>query len=108
MEMERNKPSKKAKRDRTDREKLELFVSKVNELRQTRLAKQGFRISHNLHYQRGQALQSNLEQPEEAELKEYLLTFRHFISEDEDTYLRRILNVFHVRSTDEEYRGTKS
>ena len=51
--MGRNKPSKKTKRDRTDREKLELFVSKVNDLRQTRLSKKGFRIYHNLHYQRG-------------------------------------------------------
>ncbi len=39
--MSRNKGSVKAKRERTDREKLELFVNKVNELQNTRLVKKG-------------------------------------------------------------------
>ncbi len=42
--MSRNKGSLKAKRKRTDSEKLELFVSKVSELRNTRLAKERFHM----------------------------------------------------------------
>lgn len=103
--MSRNKPSKKAKRDRTDKEKLELFFSKVNELRETRLAVSGFSIHHNIHYERGQPIQSMLDQPEETYLKEYLMTFRHFISESEDTFLGSIFNICYKRSIDEETKG---
>src|SRR5216683_4381596 len=98
--MSRNKPSKKGTRSRTDKEKLELFVKRVNELQQTRLTINGCRISHNIHYEAGQTIQSKLEQPEEADFKEHLLTFRHFISEKEDTFLSRIFGILYVRCID--------
>ncbi len=90
--MSRNKGSLKADRKRTDREKLELFILKVNDLHSTRLAKMGFRIQHKIQY-RPESTESNLNQPDEPDIREYLLTFRPFISESEDVFLNRILNI---------------
>src|SRR5258708_5251930 len=100
--MSRNKPSKKANRDRTDKEKLELFVKRADELLQTRLSINGCSISHNVRYESGHPIESKLEQPDEADFKEHLLTFRHFISEAEDTFLTHILNIFYVRCVNNE------
>ena|SRR5215469_2588937 len=102
--MSRNKGSVKAKRERTDREKLELFVSKVNELQDTRLIMKGFNIEQKLHGERGQPVEFELQQPDEADVKEYLLTFRHFISEGEDVFLNSIFNICHRRLTSDEMK----
>lgn len=102
--MSRNKGSIKAKRKRIDSEKLELFVSKASELRNTRLAKEGFNIQHKMHGQKGQTVEYELKQPDEADLKDYLLTFRHFISEKEDVFLNHILNICHHRLTSNEIK----
>ncbi len=91
--MSRNKRLMKANRQRTDREKLELFVNRVNELRNTRLAKIGFNIEYKLQGQQGQLVESELKQPAEADLKDYLMTFRHFISEREDVFLNHIFSI---------------
>jgi len=85
--------SKQLKRQRTDKEKLELFVVKVNELSQTRLAKNEFKNRYSYRVQNGQPLESKLDQPDEADLRDYLLTFRQFIAEKEDIHLNRILNI---------------
>lgn len=69
-----NRSQGKTKRSRTDQEKLELFVAKVNELRQTTIARNGFLVSHKVHYESRQSLQHSLTQPEESDLKEYLLS----------------------------------
>ncbi len=102
--MSRNKGSVKAKRERTDREKLELFVNKVNELQNTRLVKKGFNIEHRMHGKQGQPLEFELKQPEEADLKDFLMTFRHFISDSEDVFLSRIFNICHRRLTSDEMK----
>ena len=99
--MHRKKGSIRAKRERTDREKLELFTSKVDELRNTRLGKKGvINVRHIMDSEEG----SKLEQPDEADLKDYLMTFRHFISDQEDVFLGRIFNICHRRLMNEEMK----
>jgi hypothetical protein len=101
--MSRNKGSVKAKRERTDREKLELFIRKFNELQNTRLAKTGFRFEHRVQYT-PETVKSDLKQPDEADLRDYLMTFRQFISENEDVFLNRIFNICHQRLTSDEIK----
>ncbi len=84
--MSRNKGSVKAQRKRSDRERLELFIRKFEELQSTQLAKKGFRVQHRVRYSPG-SIESNLTQPDESDVREYLLTFRPFISENEDVFL---------------------
>lgn len=73
--MSRNKGSVKAKPKRTDREKLDLFISKVNELQNTRLAKEGFSAEYNIQQRQEQPLEFDLKQPDEADFRDYLMTY---------------------------------
>lgn len=99
--MVRTKGSVKANRERTDREKLELFIHKVDDLHRTRLAKTGFQVQfqYNIQIDREPLLESNLNQPDELDFMAYLSIFRHFISEKEDVFLSHILNICSLRLT---------
>lgn len=100
--MSRNKGAVKANRKRTDREKLELFVDKVNELRDTTLMrKNGLRYDFNLKGERDKPVEFRLEEPDEGELRDYLMTFRRFVS-NEDVSLNHILNICQKRLTNVE------
>src|SRR6266700_5632182 len=101
--MSRNKGSVKAQRKRSDRERLELFIRKFEELRSTQLAKKGFRVQHRVRYSPG-SIESNLTQPDESDVREYLLTFRSFVSENEDVFLNRIFNICLRRLTSDEMK----
>jgi hypothetical protein len=102
--MSRNKATVKAKRERTDHERLELFVEKVNELANTNIAKKGFNVEYTIQGGKDRSIESKLQQPDEADLKEYLVTFRQFISENEDIYLNRIFNICHQRIVNDEVK----
>ncbi len=93
--MSNSKRNVKTNFERTDREKLELFVNRIDELRETRLAKSGFKIGRKIHGELGQPVEYTLEQPDEADLKKYLMTFRHFIAQEEDIFLFRIFGICH-------------
>lgn len=95
--MSRSKRFVKTGHKRTDREKLELFISKFNELQNTKLAREGFKVEQTITSSQEKGLEFSLEQPDEADLKEFLLTFRHFISEREDAFLGRIFSICHQR-----------
>lgn len=94
----------KAKRQRTEKEKLELFVSKANELRNTRLFKNGFKIQHRIYNQQDQTGETTLEEPDEADLKDYLVTFRHFIAKKEDTFINNIFSICHRKLTNNDMK----
>lgn len=102
--MSRNKATVKAKRERTDYERLELFVKKVDELANTNIAKKGFNIEYTMQGGKDRPAESKLQQPDETDVKEYLLTFRQFISEDEDIYLNRIFNICHRHIVNDEVK----
>jgi hypothetical protein len=101
--MGRNKGPVKAQRKRSDRERLELFIKKFEELQSTELARKGFRVQHRVRYSPG-SVEYDLIQPDESDLREYLLTFRPFISENEDVFLNRIFNICHQRLTSDEMK----
>lgn len=100
--MSRNKGAVKASRKRTDGEKLRLFVDKVNELRGTTLMrKNGLRYQFHLKGERDKPVEFQLEEPDEGELRDYLMTFRRFVS-NEDVSLNHILNICQKRLTNGE------
>lgn len=80
-------------------EQLELFVYRVDELRNTRLLKNGFNpsFSMNWHHLNGMRFQTRV--PDDEDLRSYLLTFRQFISNDEPVYLFKIYNLCHQHIT---------
>ena len=101
--MSRNKAAVKANRERTEREKLKLFVDKVNELRDTNLLNKGFDIRQNISWRQGNAVEFSLKEPDEGEFRDYLVTFRRFVS-NEDVQLNRVFNICHRRLINNELK----
>ena len=85
----------------TTDERMRLFLSKVNELFDTRLIASGkkpeLNIKKDIDSNKINIKISNLD---EDDFKSFLLTFRHFVSKKEPIYLPRILN-FCIKSLDE-------
>jgi len=102
--MSRNRAKVKASRQRGDKEKLELFLALVTELETTDLAKKGLGYTHTLKGSRSDGLRQELEQPDENDLRSFLITFRKFISDNSDVYLQGIHDICYRRLTREDYR----
>jgi hypothetical protein len=89
----------------TDDEALDLFVRRVEELLATRLVASGdLRTSFNLRAAIDQPAQLSVHQPDEENLRSFLLTLRQFVSDKEPVFVRRIANVLWVRLTGDEVR----
>jgi hypothetical protein len=104
MYMSRQRANVKASRQRGDKEKLELFLALATELVTTDLAKKGFGYTHTLKGSRSEGLRQELEQPDENDLRSFLITFRKFISDNSDVYLQGIHDICYRRLTREDYR----
>ena len=83
---------------------VELFLERAKELVQTNLAKSGLSIRHNIHYEKDSGLSTEFEEPNENDLRSYLLTFRQFISEGEPIFIGRIYNLCARCLTDDELK----
>jgi hypothetical protein len=98
----------KKKLERTDRQKLELFISNVDTLKTTKAASKTYNIVLETYvdFMAGHSITGKLVgQPEEHELIEYLLTLRKFISPSEDVFLYRILNICNQHLTSSEIKS---
>lgn len=80
--------------DRTDFERVNLFVRRAEELLDTRLAASGgLNVGFGLKFGIGQPVSLNFRHPDEEELRSFLLTFRLFVMKDEPTYLYGMHNL---------------
>lgn len=95
---------KKDTAERTDCEKLELFVRKYNELTETALAKKGFRPILGYIINNTSGLNMRLAQPDEEELRSFLLALRQFISKEEPVFLDHIYNICSKRLIGDELK----
>src|SRR5579859_4709174 len=97
--------TKRAARQQSDREILELFLERVDELAHTDLATSGgLSIEHHIRYDKESGLTTELREPDENDLRAYLLTFRQFISEGEPVFIGRIYNLCARCLTDDELK----
>lgn len=97
--------TKRATRQQSDREILELFLERVDELAHTNLATSGgLSIEHHIRYDQTSGLTTELREPDENDLRAYLLTFRQFISEGEPVFIGRIYNLCARLFTDDELK----
>ena len=87
------------------REQLELFNARVEELRNSRLIRKGFNPAITISWDRMQGLRFQSEEPDEEDLRSFLLTFRQFISEGEPVFLNRICNLCLRSLTSDELKG---
>ncbi|MGE0084569.1 MAG: hypothetical protein AB7S75_09115 [Desulfococcaceae bacterium] len=89
------------KRPLTIKEQFELFVYRVEMLQITRLIQTGFNLSFNMKINNNKRLSFNIQEPDEDDLRSFLLTFRQFYASNEPIYLPRILNLCYQHITDE-------
>jgi hypothetical protein len=81
------------------------FVERVDELSSLRVVQSGMRWSLNITYETATGvMRQRIDGPDEEDLRSLLLTFRHFISEDEPVFVARVLNECIAALTDSEVR----
>ncbi len=82
-------------------EKLQLFISRANELHDSRLLLNGFSATLKIKWDHKTGLSHEISEPDEEDLRSFLLTFRHFVSNDEPVFLNKIYNFLHLSLTDD-------
>ncbi len=97
-----NKPT--GNTERTDREKLELFLRRAEDLSQKRLVQNGMPTGLGYTANTTSGFNMKLTQPEEEEFSSFLQSFRQFISEKEPVFLSRIYKICLRRVIDDELK----
>jgi hypothetical protein len=92
-----SRSKEKAKRDRTDRERLELFLERCDELGQIEPVRTGIGYSHTINYDRTQGTRSTFEEPSDKDMRSVLGELRKFVAQGSDIYLNRIHNIVYRR-----------
>lgn len=86
----------------TTRQRLELFVSRSEELQRLRLVRQGIRAQYNLSWSANDGkLAHTSNEPDEEDFRSFLLLFRQFISNDEPIFINKIFNDCELALADE-------
>jgi hypothetical protein len=84
------------------RDVLELFRQRVEELRNTRFVKNFQQLKINLTFNEKVGFDYKFEnEPDEDDLRSFLLTFRQFISNDEPVFLNKIYNALQIKLSDQ-------
>ncbi len=86
-------------------ERLALFKTRAEELTCTRLITKGFNPGITIKWKRMQGLRFESREPDEEDLRSFLLTFRQFVSDAEPIFLNRVYNVCEQCLTSDELKG---
>lgn len=74
-------------------EQVDLFLAKVDGLVDSALVKSGFSPGFSLTAKEGQPAELLVRQPDETQLKAFLMDFRHFILNDEPVNVGKVFNL---------------
>jgi hypothetical protein len=79
---------------------MNLFLTRARELERTRLIQSGYSPSWSFNFDRMQGLRFSSTEPDEEDLRSFLITFRQFVSERDPIFLNRVYNLCqqHLRS----------
>lgn len=84
--------------------RLELFAQRVEELHDSRAVRSGLKNRLNIKWNRTEGLRIEADQPDDEELRSFLVPFRKFIMSNEPIFLDRVLNVCELCLTDQELK----
>lgn len=84
----------------TNTQRLQLFLRRADELKQTNLAQGPVSIDLEVHFRQEGDSSISLSQPDEDLLRSFLLTFRQLISNDEPIHVNTIYNICQKHCTD--------
>ena len=86
-------------------EQLELFVDRARQLWESRVRREGLKVSLHMKWAAAdELLRTALNEPDTEDFRSYLLTFRQFISEGEPLYLHKVYNLCHQHIADDRCR----
>lgn len=86
----------------TTRKRFELFVARALELERLRLVKQGIRAKYKLSWNADDnKLNHTSNEPDEEDLRSFLLLFRQFIANDEPIFINKIFNECEISLSEE-------
>jgi hypothetical protein len=86
-------------------EQLELYRYKATELYEQPLIQSEYSPGLNINYNQTEGLRVVFREPDETELRSFLLTFRQFISDKEPVFLNRIYNLCQQHLTSDLLKG---
>ncbi len=86
-------------------EQLKLFKARSEELRNTRLIRNGFNPAISIQWNNMQGLRFNSREPDEDDLRSFLITFRQFISAQEPVFLYSIYKLCQLHLISDELKG---
>lgn len=86
-------------------DRLALYVERAQELEDCRLVRRGFNPGLTIKWDRMSGLRFESREPDEEDLRSFLITFRQFISDDEPVYLNRIYNLCQQFLTGDDLKG---
>ena len=89
----------------TDRERVELFLRRVDELGELTLAREGISYGTTFTWSEGEDGRFEFRGPNEEQFMALLVSLRHFVAEKEPTFYPRIHNIVFTALRDEELRG---
>lgn len=87
----------KAARERTDREKLELFLERCEELSRLEALRRPFGYDFRINSNRTDGVQHMLDEPSDRDLRSVLGELRKFIAKDSDIFLNRMHGTVYKR-----------
>jgi hypothetical protein len=85
-------------------EQLQLFIARAAELEETRLGAGNFHVGITIEAGVDRPFRLIPRFPPEEDLRSFLLTFRHFVSEREPVFLPKIHNLCHLKIDSESHR----
>jgi hypothetical protein len=88
-----------------NKEVLELFLQRVEELRGTRLVQEGYDSGFTMNWSQETGYSEfTFKQPDEELFRSMLLTLRHFLMKKEPTYIYKIYNICHCSLLNEKHK----
>lgn len=93
----------KAKRERTDQERLELFLECFEEIARLEALKQGLSVNHSIKWSQTEDGHSQLDEPTDRDLRSLIGPLRKLLANDSDIQLNKIHGIVykHMRPSDQ-------
>lgn len=85
-------------------EQLRLFVFRAEQLLASRMLRGGFDAGFSINFDRQTGLRFTATEPDEEDLRSFMLTFRQFTSPNEPVHLAKVCNLLEQRLNDAELR----
>lgn len=84
---------------------LKLFISRANELKNKRAIRNGFNTQLKINWDKEKGFITEITQPDEDDLRSFLLLLRQFISDKEPIFLNRIYNLCYKYIDDDDIKS---